>query len=103
MILFLISFIAGVLTVLAPCVLSLLPVVVGGSLAQGGRNRALTIVVSLGISVIAFTFLLKVSTALINIPESFWQWFSGGILVLFGITMLFPALWDSLGFVNFLN
>ena len=103
MILLLISFVAGVLTVLAPCVLSLLPIIVGGSLAGGGRRRALTIVVSLGASVILFTLLLKVSSALISIPPATWQWLSGGILILFGLTMLFPRLWDSLGFVNLLN
>src|SRR3990167_6176774 len=35
MALLVISFIAGILTVLAPCVLPLLPVIVGGSLAGG--------------------------------------------------------------------
>jgi cytochrome c biogenesis protein CcdA/thiol-disulfide isomerase/thioredoxin len=103
MILFLISFVAGVLTVLAPCVLPLLPVIVGGSLSGGGWRRAYTICVSLGSSVILFTLLLKATTALIMVPQSFWNWFSGGILILFGITMLYPALWDNLGFVNLLN
>lgn len=103
MILFLISFIAGVLTVLAPCVLPLLPVIVGGSLATGSYRRAYTICLSLGGSVILFTLLLKASTVFINIPQSFWEWFSGGILVLFGIVMLFPRLWDNLGFVNVMN
>lgn len=104
MILFLISFVAGVLTVLAPCVLPLLPVIVGGSVATGGGwRRAYTICIALGGSVIAFTLLLKVSTAFINVPQSFWEWFSGGILILFGIVMLFPRLWDNLGFVNLMN
>lgn len=103
MILFLISFVAGVLTVLAPCVLPLLPVIVGGSLTTGSLRRAYVICISLGGSVIAFTLLLKASTAFINVPQSFWQWFSGGILILFGLVMIFPRLWDSLGFVNLLN
>ena len=103
MILLLISFIAGILTVLAPCVLPLLPVIVGGSLTTGSRRRAYTICIALGGSVIAFTLLLKASTVFINIPQSFWEWFSGGILILFGIVMLFPQLWDNLGFVNLMN
>ncbi len=103
MILFLISFIAGVLTVLAPCVLPLLPVIVGGSLATGSNRRAYTICLALGGSVIAFTLLLKASTVFIMVPESFWQWFSGGILILFGIVMIFPRLYDSLPIVNKLN
>ncbi|MBV9159094.1 MAG: sulfite exporter TauE/SafE family protein, partial [Candidatus Kaiserbacteria bacterium] len=103
MILFFISFIAGILTVLAPCVLPLLPVIVGGSLTGGGWRRAYTICVSLGGSVILFTLILKATTALIAVPQAFWNILSGGILVLFGLVMLFPALWDSLGFVNLLN
>ena len=103
MLLLLISFIAGVLTVLAPCVLPLLPVIVGGSLSTGSRRRAYTICLALGGSVIVFTLLLKASTIFINVPPAFWQWFSGGILVLFGVLMIFPRLWDNLGFVNLLN
>lgn len=97
MVLFLISFIAGVLTVLAPCILPLLPVIVGGSLTDGKVNtkKALTIVISLGLSVIAFTLLLKVSTLFINIPPDFWQWFSGGVVALIGLIMIFPRLWEG--------
>jgi cytochrome c biogenesis protein CcdA/thiol-disulfide isomerase/thioredoxin len=103
MLLFLISFIAGVLTAIAPCVLPLLPVIVGGSLAGGSNRRAITISASLGVSVVLFTLLLKASTAFINVPESFWQWFSAVILIAFGIVMVFPSLWDRLGFVNLMN
>ncbi|RJQ35631.1 cytochrome c biogenesis protein DipZ [Candidatus Parcubacteria bacterium] len=103
MILLAISFIAGILSALAPCVLPLLPVIVGGSIAGGSRRRAYTITASLGISVILFTMLLKVSTAFIDVPQSTWQLISGIILVFFGVVMIFPQLWDRLGFVNFLN
>lgn len=104
MLLFLISFVAGVLTVLAPCVLPLLPVIVGGSLAQGNNKwRTYTICLSLGVSVIVFTLLLKASTVFINVPQSFWEYFSGAILILFGLVMVFPQLWDRLGFVNVMN
>ena len=104
MIFFLLSFLAGILTVLAPCTISLLPVIVGGSL-NGGHNfkRALVVTGSLGVSVIAFTFLLKVSTSLISIPQEFWQILSGGIIFALGLVMLFPALWDKLPFINLMN
>ena len=68
--------IAGVLTTLAPCVLPLLPVIVGGSLgpsSQDSRRRAYVITASLGISVIVFTLLLKASAALIGVSTSTWQ------------------------------
>jgi hypothetical protein len=41
-----------------------------------------------------FTVLLKASTLLINIHPKFWDYFSGGVLVLFGITLLFPKIWS---------
>lgn len=102
--LLIISFVAGVLTVLAPCVLPLLPVIVGGSLAGNpNKRRAITITASLGVSVILFTYLLKASTVLINVPQSFWHALSGGILIIVGLFFLFPSLWDRIPFVNSVN
>ena len=104
MILFLISFLAGALTALAPCTISLLPVIVGGSIGEGqSKYRPLVITASLGVSVILFTFILKVSTAFINIPQSFWTGFSGTIIIVMGLIMVFPALWEKLPFVNKMN
>lgn len=99
MILFTISFVAGFLTVLAPCILPLLPVIVGGSLTSGAKEvqkkKVFTIVIALAISVILFTLLLKVSTIFIEIPPSVWQWISGGIITVFGLVILLPSLWEG--------
>jgi cytochrome c biogenesis protein CcdA len=108
------AFIAGVLTTLAPCVLPVLPVIVGGSVTPvdspagtGGvavatrtsqTKRALLITASLGVSIFAFTMLLKASTALIGIPASTWQWISGGLLVVLGVVGVWPHLWERLSF-----
>lgn len=97
------SFLAGVLSVFAACVLPLLPVIVGGSLATGSRRRMYTIVASLAISIIGFTLLLKASTVLIGIPESAWAYISGGIITVLGIFILFPNLWVKVPGVNLLN
>jgi cytochrome c biogenesis protein CcdA len=71
MLLLAISLLAGLLTVLAPCTISLLPVIVGGTLSGGSSTRRVVVVtLSLGVSVIAFTLLLKASTALINVPQN---------------------------------
>ncbi|MGL5864443.1 MAG: cytochrome c biogenesis CcdA family protein [Dermatophilaceae bacterium] len=89
---------AGALTTLAPCALTLLPVVVGGSVAgasdRAATRRALVITASLGASVFVFTLALRATTALIDVPPSVWQWMSGGLLVLLGVTQLLPGLWD---------
>lgn len=93
MTLLLISFLAGALTVLAPCILPLLPVVIGRSVAQGTRNTPLIVTISLGVSILVFTLALKASTALISIPQDFWKYLSGGILIAFGIFTLFEIIW----------
>ncbi len=104
MILFILSFIAGVLTVLAPCTLPLLPVIVGSSVGGGDNKRkALVISLSLGFSVIIFTLILKFSTAFISIPQVFWTNISGGIIILFGLISLFPKLWENIPFVSSLS
>jgi len=92
------ALVAGVLTTLAPCVLPLLPVIVGGSLDQSVRNarrRAVVITTSLGVSVVLFTLLLKASTALIGVPTEAWQWVSGVLLIALGTISVFPSLWEA--------
>ena len=100
-----ISFIAGVLTILAPCILPLLPVIVGRSISDStlSRRRVLVVVLSLGISVILFTLILKASTFFVNIPQDFWKYISGGIIFIFGLVTLFPNLWENLPFISKLN
>ncbi|WP_151525861.1 cytochrome c biogenesis CcdA family protein [Serinicoccus kebangsaanensis] len=93
------ALVAGVLTTLAPCVLPLLPVIVGGSLASDAspaaqRRRAVVVAGSLSLSVAAFTLLLKGTTALIGVPPGVWRWLSGGILLALGAAMLLPAAWE---------
>lgn len=104
MLFLLLSFVAGILSVFAACVLPLLPVIVGGSLAAGGsRRRMYTIVASLALSIVAFTLLLKASTTLIGVPENLWSYLSGGIIALIGVFMIFPRLWVVVPGINRLN
>jgi cytochrome c biogenesis protein CcdA/thiol-disulfide isomerase/thioredoxin len=98
MFLLLISFIAGILTVLAPCVLPVLPVIVGGSVSSQVKEkfRPYVITISLALSIIVFTLLLKVSTLLINLSPNVLNDISGGILVALGVVGVFPAWWEQL-------
>lgn len=95
MLLFATSFLAGVLTVLAPCVLPLLPIIVGGSVGRKSMRPALVLIGSLTVSVIAFTLLLRASTLLVDIPQGFWITFSGIILIVMGLVTIFPQAWDA--------
>lgn len=91
-----ISFIAGMLTVLAPCILPLLPVVIGASASSRSKVTPYIVVGSLALSIILFTYLLKASTAFIMVPQQFWVTLSGGIILLFGLTLLFPGMWERI-------
>lgn len=93
---------AGVLTVLAPCILPLLPIVIGvsGGSERGSSRRAVVVIASLSLSVVLFTLLLKVSTWLIFVPPLWWQYLSGTLIAAVGISMIFPGAWSSLPLVS---
>lgn len=103
MALLILSFIAGVLTVAAPCILPLLPVIIGGSLVEAGRDkpqkqwlRPLIIAISLAASIVVFTLLIKATTALLGVPQIVWQVLSGVVVLLLGINYLWPHGWEKL-------
>ncbi|MEX2014719.1 MAG: cytochrome c biogenesis protein CcdA [Candidatus Saccharimonadales bacterium] len=101
MTLLVVAFLAGVLTIAAPCTFTLLPVIVGGSIVRSGEDRKnswkrpLIISLSLGLSVIIFTLILKASTSLLGVPTMVWQFIAGGIIITLGLTFIFPALWEK--------
>jgi len=55
---------------------------------------------SLSVSVIVFTILLKATTLLIDIPQMFWNVFSGTVIILVGLAVVFPSLWARIPFVQ---
>lgn len=105
MIFFLIAILAGIFTVVAPCILPLLPIVIGASLEGEKRisKRALIVIGSLSASVIVFTLLLKATTLFISIPQIFWNSFSGAVIILVGLAIVFPFLWAKVPFIQKLS
>jgi cytochrome c biogenesis protein CcdA len=102
--LLLVCFVAGVLTVASPCVLPLLPVIVGGSVVRSSPDgaiadrqwyRPIVIAGALTASILLFSLLLIATTALLGVPRLVWQLIAGGIVVALGVTLLFPRLWDA--------
>jgi cytochrome c biogenesis protein CcdA len=92
------SYIAGLLTVLAPCVLPLLPIILGGSFTGEKKDkwRPYIITGSLVVSLILFTILLKASTVLIGVDPRVWTILSGVLIIVLGVFMLFPDLWAKI-------
>lgn len=86
---------AGALSVLAPCVVGLLPILIGRSVAPGSRSHsALLVIAGLCASIFAFTLLFRATTLLVDVPQRVWQYVAGAILVGFGVVSLVPQLWD---------
>lgn len=93
----LLSFFAGILTILAPCVLPLLPVILGVSASEANdKSRPYIIIVALAISILVFTLLLKATTYFIGTPEKYLTIASGIIIIFFWIITLFPDLWKKI-------
>lgn len=94
MTLLLVSLISGVLSVLAPCIIGILPIFVGYSAESKSIAKAIRVVAGLGISIFIFSLLLKATTLFIGIPTTTWQAVSGVIITLFGLISLFPSMWE---------
>lgn len=86
----LVVLLAWMLSVLAPCVLPVLPVILGWSLSSKERYKPLIVVGSTVLSIVLFTIILKASTALLGIDPSVWTWISGLIIILYGVILLRP-------------
>lgn len=88
--LFVYAWLAGLATVLSPCALPLLPVLLAGS--SGGRWRPWGIVAGFtgGFLAFALGFTWLVQTA--GFPSEALRWVAGGLLVLFGLVTAVPWL-----------
>ncbi len=90
------SFLAGILTILAPCVLPLLPIIIGWSVQEKWIKRPFLITSSLALSIVFFTLILKVSTILIDIDPLFWKLVSWWLIIIIWIFTLLPDLWKQI-------
>lgn len=92
--LYLISFFAGVLTILAPCALPMIPVICGRGIDSNSRKKVSIILGSFVVSIVAFTLLLKSAVSCISIANEALRQISAFILIGFGIVMIFPHIRD---------
>ena len=96
------SFVAGFLTVLAPCLLPLLPVIIGSSLSSTieVKRNPYIIIGSLLLSIVVFTLIIQFLSSIFYIPQTVWTTIAATLIFIVGITFLFPAFWKRLPFVS---
>jgi len=89
--LLLFAFLSGVITILAPCIWPLLPLLLSASVGEG-KLRPLGIVSGIVTSFTFFTLFLAYILSILPISPDVFRYFAVFIIVLLGITLLVPKL-----------
>jgi cytochrome c-type biogenesis protein len=90
------AFAAGVLTVAAPCILPMLPILLGASIGQRKRSRPLFIVAGFVLAFPVFAFLFGVFSTVLGLSHQNLRGISIVLLGGFGLLMLWPRPYELL-------
>lgn len=96
MIQFLFALLAGVVTIAGPCILPLLPIILGTSTARQHPSRPLFIVLGFILSFSFFAVVLAVASQALHLNAEVFRIVAAVIIGLFGFTMLFPKIQERL-------
>lgn len=83
------AFLAGLVTILSPCILPILPIVLSGSVG-GSKKKPIGIILGFILSFTFFTLFLTRIIQLTGIPVDTLRIFAAIILVIFGISLFTP-------------
>lgn len=83
------AFIAGVVTILSPCILPVLPIVLSES-TRTGKKRPLGVVTGFIASFTIFTLFLTWLVRTFNLPAESLRFLAATVILIFGLTYLFP-------------
>lgn len=87
------AFVAGIITILSPCILPVLPIVLAGS-ATGGHRRPLGIITGFVLSFTFFTLFAFAIVSILGLGADILRTVAIVILALFGLTLVIPQLSD---------
>lgn len=90
------ALLAGVATVAAPCTLPVLPILLGASVGQTSRLRPAAIALGFVISFSFVALLLNALTRLLEFDPNVLRNGATFLLVVFGLLMIFPAVYERL-------
>ena len=85
------AFIAGVVTILSPCILPLLPIILSSS-DSTGKQKPFGVVVGFILSFTFFTLFLSTIVKLTGVPANSLRFLSIVILTVFGVSLLVPKI-----------
>ena len=96
MTLFLFAFLAGVVTIAGPCILPLLPVVIGTSTVTAHPARPLFIVLGFTLAFAAFALIFSFFGGFLGLSPNAFRTLAAILIGLFGLVMFFPRLQEWL-------
>lgn len=82
------AFLSGVVTILSPCILPVLPIVLSGSV--GGKRRPYGVILGFILSFSIFTLTLSMIVQILNIPADALRIAAVALIILFGLILLIP-------------
>jgi cytochrome c biogenesis protein CcdA/thiol-disulfide isomerase/thioredoxin len=86
------AFLSGLVTIIAPCIWPLLPIVFSTSSASAGSKRPLGITLGIMLSFTLFTLTLSSLVRLFHVDANITRLLAVFVISFFGITMVFPYL-----------
>lgn len=92
LLLILFAFLAGVVTILSPCILPILPIVLSSSVDTSGKRRPFGVVIGFVLSFTFFTLFLSAIVKITGIPAESLRFISVVILSVFGLSLLIPKV-----------
>lgn len=96
MIQILFAFLAGILTIAAPCILPMLPIILGASVGQKSKVRPLFIVLGFIVSFAAASLVLSALVTHLGLSQNFIRNIAIVLLVIFAFFMIFPKPFELL-------
>ena len=96
MVQFLFAFLAGILTIAAPCILPMLPIILGASVGQKSKLRPLFIVMGFVMSFAAASLVLSTLVTHLGLSQNFIRNIAIALLVIFAFLMIFPKPFELL-------
>ena len=85
------AFVSGVITILSPCILPVLPILLSGGVS-GGRARPFGVITGFVVSFTVFTLTLSTIVQALRVPADVLRIVAVVLIVLFGAVMLVPRL-----------
>lgn len=88
------AFLAGVVTVLSPCILPVLPVILSGSVG-GGKSRPWGVITGFVLTFTVFTLTLSALVQSLGLDPDLLRWIAAGLILVFGLVLVVPAWKDA--------